>query len=184
MFGTRQVAAPARGRSILALSALALVAFCFLPLGAQASSAGFQYSDAPQSATGNPASESNLTPGSTGGGGKGSAGGAGGGKKGGANGSNSTAGGAKGAGKGGSGAAYQSGVGAGEQLGSDTAAPGSDSGGSSPLVPILIAIVLLAGGSVAYVMIKRRRAGGADGSSPSKADPGSPKAPGTSPEAG
>jgi hypothetical protein len=36
----------------------------------------------------------------------------------------------------------------------------SDSGGSSPLVPILIAILALAGISLIAVMVRRRRAGG------------------------
>ena len=71
----------------------------------------------------------------------------------------------------------ETGVGGGQSL--SGAEPGSDSGGSSPLVPILIAIVLLAGGSVAYLMIKRRRDAGAAGA-PGKDGkaPGAPKGPG------
>ena len=66
-------------------------------------------------------------------------------------------------------------------------------------MPILIAIVLLAGGSVAYLMIKRRRDAGAAGApgkdgkapaspkgpgAPGAKAPGSPGSPGASPEAG
>lgn len=36
-------------------------------------------------------------------------------------------------------------------------APGSDSGDSSPLGPILVGIAILAGGSIAYLMYRRRR---------------------------
>ena len=38
--------------------------------------------------------------------------------------------------------------------------PASDDGGSSPLVPILIAILVLAAISLAVVMLRQRRQGG------------------------
>ena len=186
MFGTRPVPTPVRGRSILALSALALLAFCCAPVLAQASSAGYVYSDAPPTSTGAPPSESNLQGGSPtkGGGGSGGANGAKhGGTGGGANGSNAKGGGGTngaGAGQTGQGAGGETGVGASQSL--TGAEPGSDSGSSSPLVPILIAIVLLAGGSVAYLVIKRRRDAGAAGA-PGK-DGKAPASPGASPEAG
>jgi cobalamin biosynthesis Mg chelatase CobN len=191
MFGTRQSLPRARGRSILALSTLALLAFCCLPALANASGAGYQYEDAPQTATGKPPSESNLSGGSKSTSGIGShagssstdnglkngksADGAGGSsaKSGGAAGGQDAADQAGGQGKGGN----ETQDAAGSPISST--APGSDSGGSSPLIPILIAIVLLAGGSVAYVMIKRRRDGGEPGSDePGAADSsGSPVSP-------
>ena len=152
-------------------------------MGAQAASAGYQYSDAPPTSTGAPPSESNLQGGSPtkggGGNGGGGANGAKNGGTGGANGSSAKGGGGAG-GQGSPGAGGTAGVGGGQSL--SGAEPGSDSGGSSPLVPILIAIVLLAGGSVAYLMIKRRRDAGAVGA-PGK-DGKAPASPGASPEVG
>lgn len=166
MFGTRQISAPARGRSILALSTLALLAFCCLPVLAQASSAGYEYSSAPPTATGGKSpTQSNLHAGSSSTQGIGSpakaSNGAGNGSGGQKNGSSAKPGAsnATGNGQGSQGNGQEGSLGAGKNAAS-TAEPGSDSGGSSPLVPILIAIVLLAGGSIAYVMIKRRRAAG------------------------
>ena len=169
MFGTRQGSAPVRGRSILALSTLALLAFCCAPLLAYGSAAGFQYEDAPQTATGKSPSESNLSDGSSSTSGVGSSsGGSGSGgdgssgakspdrvggsseKSGDAAGRNDTAG-----QQGSQAKAGKDALGSSQPLSST--APGSD-GGSSPLVPILIAILVLAAGSVAYVTIKRRRA--------------------------
>jgi hypothetical protein len=153
---------------------------------AYGSSAGFQYEDAPQTATGKPPSESNLSDGSSSTSGVGHSSGSGG------SGGNSSSGAKASDGAGGS--SSKSGKGAGgddaagqqgsqakgdkDSLGSGkpvSAAPGSDGGGSSPLVPILIAILVLAAGSVAYVMIKRRR-GDDPGSADSSGSPVSPEA--------
>ena len=187
MFGTRQDPQPVRGRSVLALSALALIAFCLLPVGAQAASAGYQYSDAPPTATGSPPSESNIQGGSsTSGVGKGNGSTTGNGTKNGGKGSGSKSDNAK-ASKGNGDGATKTGQGSlapGEQAGG-SAAPGTDSGGSSPLVPILIAIVLLAAGSVGFVMYRRRHAAeDADGAGKPQAPGSSPKPPGPSSAAG
>ena len=187
MFGTHQSSAPARGRSILALSTLALLALCCVPVLAYGSSAGFQYEDAPQTATGKPPSESNLGGGSpstsgvgpsadksnlSGGGGstggKAADAGEGSSKSGGATNTGDTAG-----QQGSQAQDDKNALGVGEPTSSSE--PGSDGGGSSPLVPILIAILVLAGASVAYVVIKRRR--GEDSGSPdSSGSPVSPEA--------
>jgi len=169
MLGSRQDPSLRRGGHVFALSVLALLAMCCAPVLAQAGSAGYQYSDAPPTVNGGPPSQSNLSPagskstsgvGSHPGGAKSS-----GGKSGeGANGSKSKSNGSTGDENE---AGQQGSQGSGNQksqtaIGKKTSAspePGSDSGGSSPLVPILIAILVLAGGSIAYVMIKRRRAG-------------------------
>jgi hypothetical protein len=189
MFGTRQSLPRARGRSILALSTLALLAFCCLPVLAQASSAGYEYQDAVPTPTGKSPSESNLSGGSGSTSGIGSHAGSGSGD-GGSKGGKSSDGAGGSSEKSGSGANGKNGVDQQSSQGKDgkntldvgskptnSTAPGSD-GGSSPLIPILIAIVILAGGSVAYVMIKRRRSGGEPGSS----EPGSPDS-SVSPEA-
>jgi hypothetical protein len=155
---------------------------------AQASSAGYQYSDAPPTVTGGkPPSESNLSGGSKSTSGIGSHAGSdkSGGKSSGGNGSlaksNGSAGGANGAGQQGSqgGGTQNSGTAGGAN--GTSPEPGSSGGGSSPLVPILIAIVLLAGGSIAYVAIKRRRAGDSD--SADSPGPGDSSGSSVSPEA-
>jgi cobalamin biosynthesis Mg chelatase CobN len=185
MLGTRQVPAHARGRSILALSTLALLALCCLPAFADASSAGYQYQDAPPTATGKPPSESNLSPGSKSTSGVGSPA-----HKNGAAGTGSSAG------HNGGGASTKNGGGSGSgnvnaQQGSqaktgngsagngelaNSTEPGSSGGGSSPLVPILIAIVLLAAASVAYVMIRQRRRRASSGADDSPGSSVSPEA--------
>jgi cobalamin biosynthesis Mg chelatase CobN len=192
MFGTRQNLAPARGGHIFALSVLALLAMCCVPVLAQASSAGYQYSDAPPTVTGGkPPSQSNLSGGSKSTSGIGSPAGSakssGGKSSGGGNGSQANSNGSGG----GNGAGQQGSQGSGGEkssagAGNPNAAspePGS-SGGGSPLVPILIAIVLLAGGSIGYVLMKRRRQRKASGSpdSPGSADSSSGSS--VSPEAG
>jgi cobalamin biosynthesis Mg chelatase CobN len=186
MFGMRQDLAPRRGGRIFALSVLALLAMCCVPVLAQASSAGYQYSDAPPTVTGGkPPSQSNLSGGSNSTSGIGSHAGSskapGGKSSGGAGGSqsksNGSAGGASGSGQQGSQAGgNQNGSNQNGSAGAGSASspePGSSGGGSSPLIPILIAIVVLAGGSIAYVMIKRRRAGDTDspGSTDSSVSP-------------
>ena len=173
MFGTRQFSAPGRGRSILALSTLALLAWCCLPVFAQASSAGYEYSSAPPTATGggNSPNKSNLQGGSqstNGIGSKANSGGKGSDGKGGSSAKPGSSN-ATGNGQGSQGNGQEGSGGAGTNAAS-TAEPGTDSGGSSPLVPILIAIVVLAGGSIAYVMIKRRRAAGDGPDSSAPAD--------------
>jgi cobalamin biosynthesis Mg chelatase CobN len=177
MFETRQNLAPRRGGHIFALSVLVLLAMCCVPVLAQASSAGYQYSDAPPTVTGGkPPSQSNLSGGSKSTSGIGSP--AGSGKSSGAkssgegNGSQASSNGSGG----GNGAGQQGSQGNGSQQSpagnaNGSPEPGSSGSGSSPLVPILIAIVLLAGGSIAYVMIKRRRVGDpASGDSPGSTD--------------
>jgi cobalamin biosynthesis Mg chelatase CobN len=168
MFGTRHSPTRAPGLSTLFLSVLVLLAFCCLPALAQASSsAGYEYQNAVPTPTGSSPGKSNLSGGSgstsgigspakSGGkGGKGSSGANGSKGNGASTGVNGNGQGSSGGGSGGNSAT------SGEQI--SGAAPGTDSGGSSPLVPILIAIVLLAGGSVAFVMIRRRRAAGKSG---------------------
>jgi len=135
-----------------------------LPVLAQASSAGYEYSSAPPTATGggNSPTKSDLHGGSQPTNGIGSEAKSGGNGSGGKDGSSAKPGVSNAAGNGqGSPGNGQGGSAAGENAAS-TAEPGSDSGGSSPLVPILIAIVVLAGGSIAYVMIKRRRTAAGD----------------------
>jgi cobalamin biosynthesis Mg chelatase CobN len=184
MFGMRQSPASLRGRSILALSTIALLALSFYPALAQAqSSAGLQYEDAPPTVPGHTGGsdandkEPSAQKANTGGGGGGG-------------GSNSTGGGAA---KGGSsdkaGNAVRDNGGHGDQQGSQGNRANEDSGGapqgaqvgvpastseddgSSPLVPILIAIAVLAAISIGVVVMRRRR---------QDTSPGSP----ASPEAG
>jgi cobalamin biosynthesis Mg chelatase CobN len=172
MSGTRQFAAPARGLSMLALSTLALLAMCCLPVFAQADSSGLQYQDAPPTVTGKTATSGNggsassskdrdgqsTTGSGASDGGKSSGGG-----------SSSKSGGAGGvAGEGGQGSSGDR-SGEGKGPGNDSAKPGStaqvdaqptsseDDGGSSPLVPILIAIAVLAAISIAVVVMRQRR---------------------------
>jgi cobalamin biosynthesis Mg chelatase CobN len=151
---------------------LALLAWVCLPGLAQASSAGYEYKDAPPTAT--PPSESNLSGGSKSTSGIGSHAGSSStdGSKGG---NSSTAGkdsspkgtGNEAGGKAGSGHDQENKPkgsahpGTAKLTGAGTA-PGTDDGGSSPLIPILIAIAVLAAASVAYVVAKRRREKGAD----------------------
>lgn len=189
MIGTRQSLPHARGRSILALSTLALLALVCLPVLANASSAGYQYEDAPQTATGKPPSESDHDGGSSSTSGVGSptgksssAGGDSAGKKSSDDGSGAAP--TKVGGSGGGDANGQQGSQAKDgqakapsaNPGGSGAEPGSDSGDSSPLGPILVGIAILAGCSIAYLMHRRRRAGDSD--SPDSADsPGSSPSP-------
>jgi cobalamin biosynthesis Mg chelatase CobN len=190
MLGMRQVPVPVRSRSLLALSMLALLAFCCLPAFADASGAGYQYQDAPPTATGGPPSESNISPGSKSTSGAGSqAHKNGSAQKGssGDQGSSAKNGGGSGSGKVNSrqGSQGQAGGGSAEKAKPvSSTEPGSSGGGSSSLVWILIAIALLAAGSIAYLAIRRRRGEG-DGTDAA----GPPDSPGSadssvSPEAG
>jgi cobalamin biosynthesis Mg chelatase CobN len=176
MFGTRQSSAPARGRSILALSTLALLALCCVPVLAYGSSAGFQYEDAPQTATGKPPSEADRV-GSSPTKGVGSSAGksdSDDGSSAGAKPSDEGSGGAatRGDDSGGNDAKAQQGSQAKDGKAapaptkpvSSNPEPGSEDGGTSPLILILIAILVLAVGSVAYMAIKRRRADESDSS--------------------
>lgn len=167
----------ARRRALLLwpVSVSVLLAFAFAPALAQAGdSSGVQYSDAPPTVTGKKPSQppatssgaggagapgqSATTPGSSAGGsgGKGSSSGESGGAAAGKGGSSGPGGGS------GGGAAGKSGISGGQAVG---ATPTSRAG-SSPLVPILIALAILAAISIGAVLIRRRRqGGGAEGSS-------------------
>lgn len=183
MFETRQNLAPRRGGHIFALSVLVLLAMCCVPVFAQASSAGYQYSDAPPTVTGGtPPSESNLSGGSNSTSGVGAHSGnadSSGAKSsgGGVNGSHSKSNGGSAGGESGSGQQGNQANGSQKspaeaaKANSSSPEPGSSDGGSSPLVPILIAIVLLAGGSIGYVLMKRRRQQKTPGSSDSSDSP-------------
>jgi hypothetical protein len=170
MFGTRQVSAPARGRSMLALLVLALLALACFPVLAQADSSEIEYRDAPPTVTGEKApndngpsaGSSNAPPGGGGGGGTAGPGSSDGGSSGG--GSSQNSGGISGTpgdgtGQQGSpGKNQSSAVGPGKATeGGATPVSSQDDGGSSPLVPILIAIAVLAAISLGAVMYRRRR---------------------------
>ena len=159
------MATPAGGRSILALSVVALLALGCFPVLAQADSSGIQYSDAPPTVTGGtvpngqepPASSSNAQSGGGGSAGSGSGGGSSaGGPSSNSPGTASTAGG----GAGQQGKDFNGSVGQGTATGSGSKpASSQDGGGSSPLAPILIAIAALAAISLGAVMIRQRRRG-------------------------
>ena len=174
MFGMRQVSARSAGRSIFALSVLALLALGCFPVLAQADSSGIQYSDAPPTATGNhsiptrsePPAHSSKTNGgaaapavhhagdSSGGGSS-------------EGGSSTKSGNASGAAKdGGTGQQGSPGQGstgnskghpANSAGGNGESAPSQSDDGSSPVVPILIAVAALAAISIGFVMMRQRR---------------------------
>ena len=190
-----------RGRVSAVLLALSLTSALFVPALAQAGSATQQYTESPPSATGgNPSPGSNGSP-STGGSGGGSSqnqGGSGapsgspaapvsGGSdtSGAEQGSTSGGTGESGSGQGGSGNGGVSGsAGSGKNskggnqpiaITSGTPASAStDDGGSSPLVPILIAVAVLAALSIGAVLYRMRRADGAEGTEPGASAPGAP----------
>ena len=180
MIGTRRLSAPVGGRHILAVSVLALLALACLPVWAQADSSGIQYNPSVPSAThkseipsqnGGVPAHSSDTPG---------------GKKSGSDGStapdsseadssqesesskegtalakNDDGGGNGGNGQGNSdkSSGHEQGSAA-NPLGSQAAEQDSD---SSPLVPILIAVAVLAAISIGVVVMRqRRRRGGPD----------------------
>lgn len=178
MFGTRQVSPPARGRSVLALSVLALLALGCLPVLAHADSSGIEYSDAPPTATGKntiptqtePSAHSSkknggaAVPGNQGSNGGGGSGGGS---------SKSHAGSDVEAGKGANqqGSQGKTAANGGSKHASQTAHAGAEpasqeSGGSSPLVPILIAIAILAAISIGAVVIRQRRRRGSGSGTP------------------
>lgn len=164
---------------------LALLALGCFPVLAQADSSGIQYSDSPPTATGNneiPSQSKPSNESSKGSGGSASSSGAdsSGSSRGGsaAGGSSSGSGGGSGtASDGGTGqqgspgkGAYNGSVGPGKATspGAESSAAEDDGGGgSSPLVPILIAIAVLAAISLGVVMLRQRRQRG----------PGSPVSP-------
>lgn len=173
MSGTRQTSVPARGRSILALSTLALLAFCCLPVLAQADSSGLQYEDAPptvpgKTATGGKDGSANTSNEAGGGSGRGTGSSDGGSSAGGSS-SNSGDDAAGGDRQGRQGNGSAEGKGSGDRAGDagGTAqidanpASSEDEGGTSPLVPILIAIAVLAAISIGVVAIRQRRRGDA-----------------------
>jgi cobalamin biosynthesis Mg chelatase CobN len=193
-----------RGRVSAALLALSLTSALFVPALAQAGSATQQYTESPPSATGgNPTPGSNGSP-STGGSGGASSQNQGGsgapsgspaapvsgdsGTSGVEQGSTSGGTGESGSGQGGSGNGGVSGSGgsgtngksgkSGNQpiaITSGTPASAStDDGGSSPLVPILIAVAVLAALSIGAVLYRMRRANGAEGTEPGASAPGAP----------
>lgn len=173
MFGTRQDSAPLRGRSILALSVLVLLAWGCLPVLAQAqSSAGLEYEDAPPTVPGHtatngggPAAHSANT--GKGGSGNDNPNSAGNGSANDGSSKKSDATGAAGSGE------KQGSQGNGSGKGSDSAKQGAqggstpaseEDGGSSPLVPILIAIAVLAAISIGVVVMRQRRRDSSTGS--------------------
>jgi len=178
MLGSRHHRARGWDRSVFSLlSVLALLAFACFPVGASADSAGAEYQTEVPSPTGN---NHPATPSDTGDGGTTS--GPGGGGGGGSNPSGSGSGGASvqgnagtgdGAGAGrdsqgnGSTANPKHGDKAGDAAGSggtleQVASTSDESGddGSSPLIPILIAIAVLAAISVGVVVMRQRRGPG------------------------
>jgi cobalamin biosynthesis Mg chelatase CobN len=179
MSGTRQGPVLRRGRSILALSTLALLAFCCLPALVQADSAGIEYSDAPPTSpsgkhtiqTKEPSGHSSNT-----GGGSGSN------DRNGGSGGNKSAGGDSSAGKGadatkgdtgqrqGSQGKAQNGGSKDSQASAEPISSQSEDDGSSPLAAILIAIAILAAITIGAVAMRQRRRG-------DDAEPGAPAAP-------
>jgi cobalamin biosynthesis Mg chelatase CobN len=190
-----------RGRVSAALLALSLTSALFVPALAQAGSATQQYTESPPSATGgNPTPGSNGSP-STGGSGGGSSQNQGGsgapsgspaapvsggsGTSGAEQGSTSGGTGESGSGQGGSGNGGVSGSGGSGKNGKSgnqpiaitsgtPASASTDDGGSSPLVPILIAVAVLAALSIGAVLYRMRRANGAEGTEPGASAPGAP----------
>ncbi len=172
IFSTQRQLPARAGRPTLVLSALLLLAFDCLPASAAANS-GIQYEDAPPTVTGDRAPGGQQPPaGKSDAGGSGSGGGTATGK--GGSGKQAGGGNARQGGQAGSGATGERGQGdaAGDGAGGDeaealAAAPASsDGGGSSPLVPILIAIAVLAAISIGAVMIRRHRGEGGEDSGP------------------
>jgi cobalamin biosynthesis Mg chelatase CobN len=176
MLGSRHHQARGSGRSVFSLlSVLAVLAFALFPVSASADSSGYEYENAVPSPTG----EAHKAPlvgggdeedknahasengGATGGTGPGS----GGDSSEGGNGS-TPVGQDSGENKGGNGSTNTQHVGDGKDAGGQaeklTAVPDStqtsgDDGGSSPIVPILIVVALLAAISVGVVYWQRRR---------------------------
>jgi cobalamin biosynthesis Mg chelatase CobN len=176
MNGTRHPSALLSGRTLL-VSVLALLAFALLPALARADSSGAQYSDAPPTVTGAKVPKNHEPPAKTS-----TADNGGGSSKqntGGSDKSHSSENGSQGASSPGSGGGPGSSGGGGAEPGGQgkpggqgSVPPGSSTGssftpastksaggGSSPLVPILIAIAALAAISLGVVTWQRRRRG-------------------------
>ena len=178
MFGTPRSSPPRRGRSILALSTLALLAFCCLPVLAQADSAGIEYNAATPTPTGNhPIQEKEPSEHSsnTGGGASDSNGGAGG-KSPSADDTSKQAGHGsdavkKGTGQpqGSQGKARKDGS-KGSEVGGEPVASQGEDDSSSPVAAILIAVAVLAAITIGAVVMRQRRRG-------DDVEPGAPAAP-------
>lgn len=171
--GKRLHPTPRRGLHVFVpVSLIVLLALFCLPVSAQAEdSSGVQYSDAIPKAEGNntptrkhqtPAKSSSTDEGgTTASGNRDGSGGAGGSAEGKSFSGDAEPSGSTGdTGQGSQAAGGQGGAGAlqpGAQTASDLSAAQSEDDGSSPLVPILIAIAILAAISVAAVMLRQRR---------------------------
>lgn len=180
MIGTRHLPARSSGRLAFALPlVLALLAFALSPGLAQADSSGVIYGEAPPTVPGKKktvgedetrAHGSNTdSGGSTAPGGSGGSGGGSGSQAGSSGGTNPSTGGSDSAGQGADGkrgtAAGETGSVQSSQPVTTPAAADEDRSSSSPLVPILIAIAILAAISIGAVLIKQRRQrDGSDGS--------------------
>lgn len=151
MHGMRLRRARNSGRFWL-LSVSALLAFACFPVLAQADSSGIQYEEAISTPTGSSPIPSHGGPSAQA---SDSAPGQAGGKKSGA--SRKASSGAGSSSTGGNGGTGQGSPPNGSGNGVQPGTQASNSGGSSPLVPILIAIVALAAISIGVVMMKQRR---------------------------
>jgi cobalamin biosynthesis Mg chelatase CobN len=170
-------------RGLVPLAVSALLAFALVPgLALAQDTGGAQYYDAPPTVTGKTSDGGSANRSNTGGGGDGSdqsstrSGSTADGKsKDGADDDQAGAAGGKDGGKGGAAGGNAGGEKAGDDgaavLGTDPAGSSTDDGGSSPLVPILIALAVLAAISVGVVAMRKKR---------EDVDPGAP----ASPEAG
>jgi hypothetical protein len=172
MLGSRHHQAHAWNRSFSSLlSVLALLAFACLPVAANADSSGVEYGNETPSAYGSHKSTPTVVGGAEEGGkahSSSEAGGAGGGSgSGGSSGGNAGTGSGNGAGgvEGGNGSSNPQHANGGseaegevglQQIASPTGSE-SDDGGSSPVVPILIALALLAAVSAGIVIMRQRR---------------------------
>jgi cobalamin biosynthesis Mg chelatase CobN len=177
MIGSRHQSSRASGRQTLVVSVLVLLALACFPVLAHADSSEVQYQDAPPTVTGTKVPKDHKPPtGKSHSGGGSTSAQASKANGSGASGKGSSAGGSSsgsGTGTGGVGTGQQgspgkaSGRGSGSsgQATGNNASPTSSQGdsGSSPLVPILIAILALAAISLGAVMIRQRRRRGTPG---------------------
>jgi cobalamin biosynthesis Mg chelatase CobN len=180
MIGMRRLSARLRGRHVLAASVLALLSLACLPILAQADSSEVQYNPAVPTAThgsggspsgGSAAHKSNASgDNSTSGGSANSGSSNGGSSKEGE--SKATTGGSANSGNGGNGGSGQpspakspshEGQTAAKPPGKQVASKEDEGDSSSPLVPILIAVAILAAISVGVVAMRQRRKRGGSG---------------------
>ena len=175
MFGTRQVSARVGGRSIFVLSVLALLALACFPVLAHADSSEKQYTDAPPTVTGTTTnhSEAPAKKSTAHNGGGSTSEGEDHGKHSHSSEGNRAGGGSPGSGDGTGSGGGQSGAPKSGGHGSSSPAPHTSGAtpassksddGSSPLVPILIAIAVLAAISIGAVVFRQRRRRGSPGS--------------------